>query len=171
MIARLSRRERLLVGGGLVLVVLLLVWLGLLEPYLNALKSLDRRIANEERNLVKVEQMQRQILQLQQQLQKVDRRQGRRSLFARVEDLTEQTGVRQQLQAMRPQPASLQGDYRQQLVEVRLEKLQLGQLVKLLHAIEYRSGGVQVKSLRVKPRFEDRSLLDASMVLMALEKL
>ncbi len=72
---------------------------------------------------------------------------------------------------MRPQAATTQGEFRQQLVEIRLEKLSLGQLVTLLHAVEYRSGGVQVKSLRVKPRFENRSELDANMVLMSLEKL
>ncbi len=84
--------------------------------------------------------------------------------------MTEQTGVREQLLSMRPQPATVQGDFRQQLVEIRLESISLAQLVKLLHAVEYRSGGVQVKSMRVKPRFEDRSALDVNMVLMSLEK-
>jgi len=45
------------------------------------------------------------------------------------------------------------------------------QLTKLLHAIEYRSGGIQVKSMRIRSRFEDHSSLDVNMVLMSLEGL
>jgi len=171
MIKRLNPRERWIVGGGLVVLVLVLVWFALLSPYLEALSGLDRRIAAHQRNLEKMQQMQGQIFQLREQLASVDNRsEKKRPLFSQVENLTVQTGIRDQLLSMRPQPATTQGGYRQQLVEIRLEKLTLAQLVKLIYAVEYRSGGVQVKSLRVKPRFEDRSSLDVNMVLMSLEK-
>jgi len=172
MITRLNPRERVIVGGGLVVVVGLIFWFALITPYMNATKRLDRRISAHHHNLVRVEKMSTQIDELRHQIANIDRRQkGKRPLFSLVENLTEQTGVREQLLSMRPQPATTQGKYRQQLVEIRLERLSLAQLVKLLHAIEYRSGGVQVKSLRVKPRFEDHSALDVHMVLMSLEKL
>lgn len=171
MIKRLNPRERVMVAGGLVVVGLVLAWFALLNPYLDSMANLDRRIAAHKRNLEKVQQMQGRIEQLRQELATVgNRRAGKRPLFAQVENLTEQTGVREQLLSMRPQPATMQGEYRQQLVEIRLEKLSLAQLVKLLHAVEFRSGGIQVKSMRVKPRFEDRSSLDVNMVLMSLEK-
>ncbi len=72
---------------------------------------------------------------------------------------------------MHPQPATTQGAFRLQAVEIRLEKISLLQLTKLLHAIEYRNGGIQVKSMRVRSRFEDHSILDVNMVLMSLERL
>ncbi|MCW8860355.1 MAG: type II secretion system protein GspM [Deltaproteobacteria bacterium] len=171
MINRLNPRERAIVIGGAIVLLLLFVWFVLLSPYFKTLTKLDRKIAAQERNLVVVEKMRDQILQLRQQLATAgQRKQGERPLFSQVESLTEQTGVREQLLSMRPQPATVQGEFRQQLVEIRLEKISLAQMVKLLHAVEYRSGGVQVKSLRAKPRFEDRSLLDVNMVLMSLEK-
>jgi len=171
MIKRLNPRERWIVGGGLAVLVLVLVWFALLSPYLEALSGLDRRIAAHQRNLEKIQQMQGQIFQLREQLASVGTRsEKKRPLFSQVENLTVQTGIRDQLLSMRPQPTTTQGGYRQQLVEIRLEKLTLAQLVKLIYAVEYRSGGVQVKSLRVKPRFEDRSSLDVNMVLMSLEK-
>ena len=172
MIKRLNPRERWVVVGGAIVLGLLFVWFALLSPYLATLTTLDRKIAAAQRNLVRVSAMSEQIVQLRQRLATADQRTSSgRPLFSQVESLTEQTGVREQLLAMRPQAATTQGEFRQQLVEIRLEKLSLAQLVKLLHAVEYRSGGVQVKSLRVKPRFENRSELDASMVLMSLEKL
>ncbi len=172
MMNRLNPRERVIVGSGLVIIAGLVLWFLLVTPYLNAMERLDRRIAAHHHNLIRVEKMSKQINDLRHQIANVDRRRkGKRPLFSLVENLTEQTGVREQLLSMRPQPATTQGKYRQQLVEIRLEKLSLAQLVKVLHAIEYRSGGVQVKSMRVKPRFEDHSLLDVHMVLMSLEKL
>ncbi len=172
MLRRLNPREKIYVVSGLAVLAVLFVWFALLTPYLSTLANLDRRIAALERNRGEVLGLRDQILDLRRQLASVDRqRQGQRPLFSQVENLTEQTGVREQLLVMRPQPATVQGDFRQQLVEIRLEKISLVQLVKVLHAVEYRSGGIQVKSLRVKPRFEDRSALDVSMVLMSLETL
>lgn len=171
MIKRLNSREKVMVSAALVLILLVIGWLALINPYVETMNTLDRRIAAHRRNLQRAEVMRGEILQLRQLLSTVNT-QGRsnRPLFAQVESLTEQTGVREQLLSMRPQPATTQGDYRQQLVEIRLEKLSLGQLVKLLYAVEYRSGGVQVKSLRIKPRFDDRASLDVNLVLMSLEK-
>ena len=172
MLNRLNPREKVVVLSGSIVLVLLFVWFALLNPYFKTMSTLDRKVTAHQRSLVKVEKMRGQIIQLRQQLADVGaRRKGSRPLFSQVESLTEQTGVREQLLSMRPQPATIKGEFRQQLVEIRLEKITLPQLVKLLHAVEYRSGGVQVKSLRAKPRFEDRSILDVSMVLMSMEKL
>ena len=170
-IKQLNPREKWILAGGVAVIGLVVVWYLLLNPYLEAMNNLDRRIAAHRHSLEKAQEMQGEIVQLRAELAKVGNRpQGAKPLFSQVESLTVQTGVREQLLAMRPQPVTTQGGYRQQLVEIRLEKLSLAQLVKLLYAIEYRSGGIQVKSLRVKPRFEDRSSLDVNMVLMSLEK-
>lgn len=172
MIDRLNSREKIVVGTGLVVLVLLFVWFVLFGPYFETMNNLDRRITAHRNSLNKVEKVSDQIVQLRQQLVDVEtRKTGNGPLFSQVESLTEQTGIREQLLSMRPQPATTQGNFRQQLVEIRLEKIFLSQLVKLLHAVEYRSGGVQVKSMRVKPRFDDRTLLDVNMILMSLESL
>jgi len=172
MMNRLSPRERVAIVAGAVVLSGLILWFVVFVPYFNAIDRLERRINAHRHNLVRVEKMVSQINNLHHQLANIGNRTvKKKALFSLIENLTEQTGVHDQLLSMRPQPASTQGKYRQQRVEIGLEKLSLAQLVKLLHAIEYRSGGVQVKSLRVKPRFEDRSLLDVHMVLMSLEKL
>ncbi len=172
MIKNLNPREKTVVVVGLIVLISLFAWIALMNPYIKTMKSLDRKIAAHRQSLQKVEIMRTQISQLRQQLADVNiLKQGTRPLFSLVESIAVQTGVREQLLSMRPQPATIQGEFRQQLVEIRLEKISLLQMVRLLYAIEYRSGGVQVKSMHVKPRFEDRSLLDANMVLMSLESL
>lgn len=170
MIKNLAPREKYFLIGGLAFLSVLFIWFVLLAPYFRTMEDLDRRLAAHRRSLTKIQQMSQEIEDLRQKLATVgSHRSGQRPLFAQVENLTERTGVREQLLSMRPQPETTQGQFRQQLVEIRLEKLSLVQLVKLLYAIEFRSGGVQVKSMRVRPRFEDRSSLDVNMVLMSLE--
>ncbi len=172
MTKHLSQREKTVVVAGLIVVMLVFIWFALLQPYLDTMSTLDRKIKAHRQSLSRVEAMSEQISQLRLQLADVGTpKRGNRPLFTRVESLTEKNGVREQLLSMRPQPATTQGAFRQQLVEIRLDRMSLLQLVQLLHAVEYRSGGIQVKSMRVKPRFEDRSLLDVNMVLMSLEAL
>lgn len=172
MIKHLNPREKIVVVVGLVVLLFLFVWFALLSPYFKTMGTLERKIVTHQQNLQKIETMREQISQLRQQLAGVKvAKQGAKPLFSLVENMAVQTGVREQLLSMRPQPVTTQGQFRQQLVEIRLEKISLSQVVKLLHAIEYRSGGVQVKSMQIKPRFEDRSMLDVNMVLMSLESL
>jgi general secretion pathway protein M len=52
--------------------------------------------------------------------------------------------------------------YREERVEIKLEKLRLPELVRLLHALETAAAPLRVTTLRVTTRFEDRNLLDVS---------
>ena len=68
---------------------------------------------------------------------------------------------RENLASMRPQPPAAVGEFREESVEVRLERVRLGQLVQLLFALDSAEAYLKVKELRIKSRFDDRSLLDA----------
>jgi len=154
-----------------VIIVLVAVWIGIWEPYRGAMDRLDRQISSRQRGLTEVQQLSQQIVALQQQLStgagQVD---ADGPLFARVEKVTVQAGVKEQLSSMRPQPTVQQGEYRQQQVELKLEKVSLQQLVRFLHALEFGRQGIQVKSMRIKRRFEDHSSLDVSLSVFSLEQ-
>lgn len=171
MIDRLDERERIIVLTGILILAGILTWLVLLNPYMDTIQNLDRRIEGQRRNLERVATLGQEIDQLRQQLAEIESQQrSGRPLFSQVENLTKQMGVRDQLLSMRPQPDSVQEGFRQQTVEIRLERVTLSQLVGFLHAAEHRSHGIQVRSLRVRPRFDDRSRLDVNLVLMSLER-
>ncbi|MDT8420885.1 MAG: type II secretion system protein GspM [Desulfuromonadales bacterium] len=171
MIQKMSRREQLMVLAAMVTVVLVAIWLGVVEPYRSALAKLDSQISTRESSLDEVKKLQQDILRLQQQLAGTSgRKEMDGPLFSHVERMTDQVGVRVNLLSMRPQPTTQQGEYRQQLVELKLEKLTIPQLVRFLYAIEYSGQGTQVKSLRIKRRFDDHSSLDVNLTLFSLEK-
>jgi len=171
MIHQLSRREQLMVAVALAAVVLVAIWLGVVDPYRAAMGRLDSQIKSRINSLVEVKGLQQDITRLEQQLsQESGRKTMGGPLFSYVEGLTEEAGIKENLSSMRPQQASVQGEYRQQLVELKLEKLSLTQLTRFLYAIEYSGQGVQVKSMRIKRRFDDRSSLDVNLSVFSLEK-
>jgi len=172
MIQQMSRREQMMVAAAVVAVVLVVIWLGVVDPYRAKMDRLDNQIKSRSNSLVEVNNLKQEIARLRQQLSGVsDKKALTGPLFSHLEMLTEKTGVKDNLLSMRPQQPSVQGDYRQQMVELKLEKLSLPQLVRFLYQVEYAGQGVQVKSMRLKRRFDDHSSLDANLSIFSLEKI
>ena len=86
------------------------------------------------------------------------------------EDLIQRTAGRENLLSMRPQSPEVRKDITIDSVEIKLEKLTLRQLLEFLLGIEEATTPMQVKNLYLKQRFDDRSLLDASLTVTALRR-
>lgn len=171
MIAQLSPRDRLaLIIGGIV-VLGALVFVGIISPYQDAMGRLDAQIHARQRQLRQVQALHREYQHLQGLVATVNARLERNrnfSLFSFVEGLVAQVASKENLLYMRPQPVSVQGDYKEEAVEIKLEKIHLNQLVQLLYRIESADALLQVQHLRIKTRFGDRSLLDVVLTISAM---
>ncbi len=168
-LSQLSQRDRLalIIGGSFILLTLLV--LGVILPYRSSLASLDTAIRSGERQVQEVRQLRQEFLQLQQQLnvaeQKLNKPQNF-SLFSFVEGMVTQVATRENLVYMRPQQStSAQEGVREEAAEIRLEKIRLEQLVRFLHGVETTEAYLNVKSLRIRTRFDDRALLDVVMTI------
>ena len=160
---QLSQRERIILVAGAIIVVLLIFLFGVVAPYRAALERLDSKIASRQRQLVELGQLSNQYHQLQRQLAASERRFSEDadfSLLSFVEATSIRLAGRDNLISMRPQPAATVEGFREETVEVKLEKVRLHQLVQLLYAAETAPAPMLVKNLRVKTRFDDRNLLD-----------
>lgn len=160
---QLSQRERITLMAGALVILLLIVVFGIIAPYRTALEHLDSKIASRQRQLGEVQQLSNQYRQLQQQLAASERRLasgGDFSLLSFVEATSVRLAGRDSLVSMRPQPTATVEGFREETVEVKLEKVRLHQLVQLLYAAETAPAPMLVKTLRVKTRFDDRNLLD-----------
>lgn len=170
MISQLNQRERLMVLGGAVVVVLVLLYLAVIEPYQNAMARLEGKVASNQRQLTEVQDLRREFLRLQSRQNEMKRRIDANpdfSIFSFVENVAARTGVKDNLIAVRPQPPVTLDQLREESVEIRLEKIALADLVQLLRTFETADAVLQVKALRVRTRFEDRSLLDVTMTISA----
>lgn len=163
MIANLSQREKVILALGAAVVLATLVFLGVISPYRQAMARLDTQIASRQRQMRKVQALRSEFLALQRQQARVDARMARGrdfSLFSFVENITAQVASKENLVYMRPQPTAVQDGIREKSVEIKLEKIRLDQLVRLLYAIDSADACLQVKNLRIKTRFGNKSLLD-----------
>lgn len=170
MLANLSNRDRmtLAIGGSLALVLLLVF--GIIAPYRDSLARLDSRIDSRRQQLAEVEQLKLEYQSMQRQAAEVETELARSSdfsLFSFVESAAGQIAGRENLSYMRPQAGATQDGVREEAVEIRVEKVQLEQVVRLLHAVESADALVRVKSLRLKNRFDDKTRMDAVLTISA----
>jgi len=170
MIGRLSRREQLfLLGGGLIAALLLIV--AVLEPALNSLGGYDARIAAKQAEIDRARQVQQRLMVISGQLQLRQSRLSRQtsgSIFALIEATTVRLGCRDNLAAMRPQPTTLREGVRVEPVELRLDNIALEQLARLLEAFDSADMLLNVRSLKVRRRFDAPARLDVTMTVEAL---
>lgn len=171
MISQLSLRERVVLAIGALVVLVTVLVFGIISPYQNGMDQLDRKIASRQEQLRETEALSRRYQQLQQKLNEARQWLNRGeafSLFSFIEDLSGRVASKENLVYMRPQPSSTKDGFREEAVEIKLEKIQLRQLVQLLYQIESAQAYLQVKNLRLKTRFDDRTLLDATLTVSSL---
>lgn len=163
MMSQLSRRDRIALAFGAAAILVTLAFLGVVEPYRASKERLQGQIAARERQLAEVRQLRQEYLQLQKQVEagrgQLERSEGF-SLFTFVEQLITQVARKDNLVYMRPQQASVRDEVREESVEIKLEKIEIDQLVRLLYRIDTSEAFLGVKSMRLKTRFDDQSLFD-----------
>lgn len=173
MIRQLNQRERIIVITGGIALILILFYLAILMPYRGAMTRLDRQIASRSQQLQEVKSLRVEYLTLQQQVTQIEQLVKKDRDFSAasfIENLIEQTAGRENLLSMRPLPPVSQGEFFVDSIEVKFEKMALMQVLKLLWGVEKATTPMQVKNLYLKQRFDDRSLLDATMTITALRR-
>ena len=161
-----DKHLRPLIALGLTLVFLgaFLAW----DGYSRMLENLDRKIAASRKDIVKFGEEVGKYRALESQLRAMStstRGAGADSLISTVENAADRINARSQLLYVRPQPDKPHDGIVEEGVEIRLEKLQLDQLVELLHLFEQTGRSLRVSQLRIRTRFDNPEQLDTSMIL------
>lgn len=173
-INNLSNREKIFVySGGVVLLSVVLLF-GVFRPYQQGLNQIEARIISRQKQLEEVQLLQQEYFGLQKVLATAEKKladtdQGF-TLFSFIEDISTRNGVRKKLVSMRPQTPQIQGDYREESVEIKLERIDLGELVQFLYGIEMADAALQLKTVRIKPRFDNRAQLDTVLIISSLQR-
>ncbi len=161
---QLARRERRVVlGGALFLVVVLGYVLGV-GPLLDRYQTLDRLIAQKEHEYTEIVRLRDEYRTLKARLETIEARLSRGGqgfqLLSFLESLAARNGVRDRIAYMRPQPPATAGRFREQGVELRLDSVTINQLVQLLSQIAEAPQALRVKRLSVVTRYDNASRLD-----------
>lgn len=167
---QLSMRERIALSCGAGVVVIAILVAAVLTPYRAALQNLDSRIESRRQQLVKMQGLRQEFQILAREAAVTERRLAKSKGFVLVpflETLVTETAGREKLVYLRPQPATPPTGYREESVELKLEKVRLDHLVRLLYGVENAEACLQTRALKVKPRFDDQSLLDVVVTVSA----
>jgi len=170
-LGRLAPRERMLVLGAGAVTLLLIVWLGVVEPLGESLARLDRDVARSRDDAATIGELVVRYSALRAEVDELEKAaasdQGA-SLFAQLESIAVPIAGRERIVAMNPSTRAVGNAWQEELVEVRIEGITVRALVSLLHAVESRDPPIAVERLAVKRQYKDQSRVDATVVVSRL---
>ena len=170
--AGLSFRERLLVAsvGGLVLVALL--WILLVSSVLALAERNEQRVTTADQQLHAMRRLRREFDEVHLRLAAVEERirtGPRGNLRSTLETLASQSTVK--VESMEPQASPSHERYRETKVEVALRSVTLAQTINYLHRIDAAPQVLSIKTLRMRTRADDPTLMDVTFTVSSFEPL
>jgi general secretion pathway protein M len=170
---KLNKREKIVVCAGAVFVLLVLLYAAVIAPYNNLMDRLDHKMGLRQKQVREVAALKSDLLLLKEQLREAEKKiseAGNFSLFSFVERKVQTVAGKENLVFMRPKPATQQDDFEETSLEIKLQKISLQQVVRLLYEMEAANVPVNVKTLQLRNRTENASLLDVTMDVSTLRK-
>lgn len=175
MIARLGRREKILVGAVLALVVGLLIQTLVVDPLLTHRKDLEREIKDYRIVNFDLEDAGREYLDLKKEQAVAQARYERRSanfrLFTFLDSLAKEADVEKYRKYIRPSSSPIpDSPYKKSVVEMKLAGLPLEPLMNYLYRIETSPNEVDIARISITEAGKDSHLVDALIQVVTLEK-
>ena len=170
----MSRRERtLLLAGGIVLGLSVLFVL-IVDPLLDNLERLERQAVRKQKDLAELAQLGQSYLAKRDRLSMIESRmpqaESHFSLLTFIEEAATTAQVREQITGMQPHVQSLAQGYQETAVDLRLEGVQLPELLALLAAINQAPYDLHVRHLQIRPKFDNPVNLDATVRVLSYAK-
>ena len=172
-LGQLEKRELVMLCFGAIFVLIALLYIGVYEPYQNALTNADKAISAKRRQIVEVQKLQAEYFDLQKMTKDIEGQLAKRSglsALALLENIASTVGSRENLSYIRPQPAQTQGEIYIENLDIKLEKLTLQQVLQLLWNIDTAKTPMQIKNMRLKQRFDNQALTDATLTVSVFRK-
>ncbi|MBH0206631.1 MAG: hypothetical protein BVN28_07720 [Nitrospira sp. ST-bin4] len=171
---QMSSRERTIVLAGGIIVGLSLLFVLVVDPFLATFDRLERQAARKEKDIKELALLSREYVAKRDRLAQVESRMpspdGQFSLLTFLEDAATKARVRDWITGMQPQVQSLPQGYQETAVDLRLEGVQLPELLALLAAIDQAPYELHVRHLQIRPKFDNPTFLDATVRILSYAK-
>ena len=171
---QMSLRERTIVLVGGTVMGLTLLFVSVVDPLLAKLERLDRQTVRKQKEIMELVRLGQEYATKRERLAEVERRMPTLdsyfSLLTFIEEAAITAGVREWITGMQPQVQPLTQDYQETAVDLRLEGVQLPELLELLLAIEQAPYDLQVRHLQIRPKFDNPVYLDVNLRVLSFAK-
>ncbi len=169
-----KRDQTALIIGGIGLLLFLCVQFGV-YPLYEKKQRLERVLITKQKNLVQMKEMQAQLAQLSSLgndlILKLEKRNKNFSLFSFLEERAGKIGIKNKIAYMKPSDSVNGESYRQVLVEMKLQAINLNQLVSFLKEIEQPQKLVALQRISIQENKRNRATLDVIMQVVSVAKL
>jgi general secretion pathway protein M len=170
----MSQRERTLVLVGGIVLGLSLLFLLIVDPLLDNLDRLDRQALRKQKDLAELASLGQSYLAKRDRLNTIEGRMPKAeshfSLLTFMEEAATTAQVRERITGMQPHVQSLAQGYQETAVDLRLEGVQLPELLALLAAIDQAPYDLQVRHLQIRPKYDNPVNLDATVRVLSYAK-
>jgi general secretion pathway protein M len=169
----MSPRERWLVAGAILFVGIAILYGFVIQPLVDNERSYQTRAQRKLEALTEFRDLAKEYRELEFTLKQLEERaldgDSQGSLLAVMESEAKKLGLADKIASMKPFTTELDSGVVQSSVEMRVEKVDLKGLVDLLERLEKGKQSAVTSRLRIKTRFDDPTLLDATVMVSTLE--
>ena len=170
----MSKREQTLVLVGGIVLGLSLLFVLIVDPLLDTLDRLERQTVRKQKDLTELALLSQDYLTKRDRLAKVERRMPTHdqhfSLLTFMEEAATTAHVRERITSMQPQVQTLAQGYEETAVDLRLEGVQLPDVLALLVAIDQAPYDLYVRHLQMRPKFDNPVNMDATILVLSYAK-
>lgn len=172
-IDRLEKREKLILLFGIFFVAGFIVLQGVLLPYVEARKTMTRSLSRNETELADIQLLRQEYLELKSRQGDIEERLVERapgfSLFSFLEEQAAATKVKDRVTYMKPTANEIDEGFNESIVEMKMERVTLDQLVSFLAKIESEEKIVSVQRISIQENGQEEGLLDTVLSIKTFE--
>lgn len=161
---KLESREKITVVMGGCFIACFLILQFCVVPYMDARAKLDKSIAKRKADIIELKLLRRQYQDLQKETggikEQLQRRQDNFSLFSFLDRQAAAVEIKDLISYMKPSTSQSEGDLVESLVEMKLKKISLKQLVAYLERIESPENVVSIKRISIQESGKEKGELE-----------
>lgn len=171
---KLAKRERLFITLAASAIVVFILLEFIIFPFFKGRERMKRGIVNKQAELREVIESSAKLRALRNNSQGLEQSLARRekgfALFSYLEQAAGTAKVKENIKYMKPSTAKGQGDYKESMVELKIEAITLKQLVDYLYRIESPEKVVYVKRMSIKENNTGAGYIEAVLQVLTYMK-
>jgi general secretion pathway protein M len=172
-LGRLEKREKYILLFGVIFVSGFVLFQTMLMPYLDARNTMKRSLSRNEGELVDIQMLRKEYLELKSRQGDIEKRLAERSpgfsLFSFLEEQAAAARVKDRVTYMKPTANEIDEGFNESIVEMKIEKVTLDQLVSFLLKIESAEKIVSVQRISIQESSQENGLLDTVLSIKTFE--
>ena len=162
---QLAKREKYLIALAVIVIVFAFVIQLAIMPFFEKRERFKNNVTVKQNNLQEMVALRQEYQLLQQDSDTLALRLTSRpknfTLFSFLEKAAGDAGVKKNIKYMKPSASSGKGPFKEALVEMKLERITLGQMVGYLKLIESPDKLVSVKRISIQSNKKETQFMDA----------